>query len=94
MVKPTGNEKEEIQKEIQKAIDQKKSSPEYISRSTDLNNLGAIRSAISLYFADTKGKFPPSLNDLVPKFLKNVPEGNWNYNPQTGDVSHPDYPGK
>ena len=36
-------------------------------------HLNAIRSALEVYKADTNGKFPVRLCDLMPKYLKRIP---------------------
>jgi len=56
-------------------------------------NMGKMRSAISVFYGEYYGKYPKSLNDLVPSFLPEIPPGNWNYDPKTGSLSSPDAPG-
>ena len=36
-------------------------------------NLGAIRSALSIFYGDNEGQYPESLDELVPNYLKNIP---------------------
>ena len=40
---------------------------------TAINDLGAIRSALSAYFGDTHGSYPKQLSDLTPKYLTKLP---------------------
>jgi len=47
-----------------------------LSRSTDgatLGNLGAMRTALSIYYGDTEGASPASITALVPKYLNRIP---------------------
>jgi general secretion pathway protein G len=37
------------------------------------SNLGVLRSALSIYFADADGGLPVSLNSLVPRYIKAIP---------------------
>ena len=37
-------------------------------------NLGLLRSAIEMYYDDTEGKKPKDLEELVPKYIKEIPE--------------------
>lgn len=56
-------------------------------------NLGALRSAISIYYG-SEGFYPLRLCTLVPKYIQEIPPGDWKYNPKTGEVSsksHPDW---
>ena len=32
-----------------------------------------LRSAISIYYADTEGRYPPNLDCLVPKYIPRIP---------------------
>lgn len=36
-------------------------------------HLGALRSALSMYYGDTEGRYPVALDALVPKYLAAVP---------------------
>ena len=58
------------------------------------DNLGALRNTISIFYGDHEGVWPPSLEELVPKYLLSIPDGDWNYNPETGKIiskSHPSW---
>ncbi|UPT73971.1 MAG: hypothetical protein M0D55_19420 [Elusimicrobiota bacterium] len=37
-------------------------------------NLGAIRSALSIYYGDKEGKYPAAVRELIPKYLARIPE--------------------
>jgi len=54
-------------------------------------NLGALRSAITMYYALNE-RFPDSLEDLVPqKIVLEIPspiDGDWEYDPENGMVWH------
>ena len=39
----------------------------------DLANLGTIRSAVSIYYGDTEGNYPTTLEQLVPRYLRQLP---------------------
>lgn len=54
--------------------------------------LGKIRSAVIRYYSDAVGKYPPSLDALVPKYIDRIPDGNWEYDPATGKVTSSEYP--
>ena len=57
-------------------------------------NLGALRSTLTVYYGVHSGEWPPSLEELVPEYLSEIPKGDWNYNPETGRViskSHPSW---
>jgi hypothetical protein len=45
----------------------------YYSIQGNLGNLGALRSAISIYYGDTEGATPPNLTNLVPTYLRVIP---------------------
>ena len=47
--------------------------------------IAQIRNAIARYLADNS-VVPDSLKNLVPKYLDEVPTGNWDYNRNTGEV--------
>jgi hypothetical protein len=67
-----------------------------------LNNLGTLKTVISIYYGDNKGEWPPSLNALVPQYLKFIPAdgvtgsnkvvaiydgtGGWVYDKRTGNI--------
>ena len=36
--------------------------------------LASMRSAITIYYCDTEGNWPESLDDLVPKYIKEIPK--------------------
>ncbi|PIR16085.1 MAG: hypothetical protein COV48_10835, partial [Elusimicrobia bacterium CG11_big_fil_rev_8_21_14_0_20_64_6] len=36
-------------------------------------NLGAVRSALSIYYGDNEGVYPASFNQLIPKYVRGVP---------------------
>lgn len=36
-------------------------------------NLGAVRSALSIYYGDNAGVYPASFNQLIPKYVRGVP---------------------
>ncbi len=52
-------------------------------------NLGALRSALSIYYGDTDGRFPTDdLTSLTPKYLTEIPlKYTPPYHPQGRDVS-------
>ena len=52
-------------------------------------NLECIRTAIHFYYCMHEGKFPRSLDELVPEFLDFIPPGDWRYNPAIGKVTSP-----
>lgn len=59
-----------------------------------LGKLGAIRSAVTIYYADNE-KWPDRLEDLSPLYINGVPspiEGSWEYNRKDGSVWHSNYP--
>lgn len=43
------------------------------NRETLLGNLGAIRSSIAIFYGDSEGKYPISLDLLVPRYLPDIP---------------------
>jgi hypothetical protein len=65
-------------------------------------NLGILKSAASIYYGDTHGIWPSTLDVLVPKYLESIPKepingsqkvvgvydgtGGWVYNNQTGEI--------
>ena len=73
---------------------QRMKNPEYRRKREMLAGLGQIRAAISIYQADN-GKMPPSLGDLAPRYLSKIPEGDWEYSPNSRDydVTSKSYPG-
>ena len=36
-------------------------------------NLGALRSALSIYYSDMEGFYPTDINALVPKYIQQIP---------------------
>jgi hypothetical protein len=54
-----------------KAYDSVYSAP---SKEKNLGNLGALRSAVSIYYGDTEGVFPARLSALVPRYLSRIPD--------------------
>lgn len=55
-------------------------------------SLGVLRAAVVIYYGDTGGELPSSLEGLVPKYIDRIPEGDWGYNSEDGKVilkSHP-----
>lgn len=79
-----------------------------IQQASSVKNLGDLQAAIAIYYGDHKGDWPSSLDALVPKYLKSIPEdgatrnnkvvptydgsGGWVYDKQTGDIQ-PNRPG-
>ena len=53
-----------------------------------MNEAAQISGAINIYVSDHNGRYPGTLQDLVPVYLKNIPEGDWafsnNYITRTG----------
>lgn len=43
-------------------------------RSGTLGSLGALRSAVTIYYSDTEGVFPENLSVLKPKYLDEIPK--------------------
>ena len=72
-----------------------------------LGFMGSVKSAAAIYYGDTQGLWPPTLDILVPKYLKSIPKdpvtgsqkvvaiydgtGGWVYNKRYGDV-RPNFP--
>ncbi|MBI5573398.1 MAG: hypothetical protein HY919_02435 [Elusimicrobia bacterium] len=58
-----------------------------------MENLGALRSALTIYYGVHEGIYPKSLQDLVPKYLRKIPEpeNEWEYNPKDGEVYSKSY---
>ena len=57
-------------------------------------NLGALRSAIAIYYGANMGTWPPSLEELFPEYIDSISKGDWKYDPKTGKViskSHPSW---
>ncbi|PKN00136.1 MAG: hypothetical protein CVU78_02890 [Elusimicrobia bacterium HGW-Elusimicrobia-2] len=57
-------------------------------------NLAGLRTAISIYYNDKAGVSPSSLEELSPRYIAKIPEGDWDYNPATGELiskSHPEW---
>jgi len=51
------------------------------------SDLNSVRSAISIYYGDQEGVYPPTLDDLVPIFMTAVPgRASLTYDPKTGRV--------
>ncbi|MBI2788335.1 MAG: hypothetical protein HYX59_06585 [Elusimicrobia bacterium] len=44
------------------------------SEKANLGNLGAVRSALSIYYGDTEGAYPRDLTALMPKYMTELPE--------------------
>ena len=56
-----------------------------------VNGLRILRSRIGAYCFAHGGKYPDKLTDLVPRDLRKLPDpldGEWEYNSETGEVSH------
>ncbi len=51
-------------------------------------DLVAIRSAISVYYGDTEGSYPSALDELVPKYIKMLPEPNLIGHPSVRGVEY------
>jgi len=73
-------------------------APRLIARARDsrvMEELSSIRVAVTSYFGASGGKFPESLGELEPDYIKSLPvkwqgaraSGNFDYNPETGVVS-------
>ncbi|MDO9514343.1 MAG: hypothetical protein Q7J59_07050 [Elusimicrobiota bacterium] len=57
-------------------------------------NLAGLRTAISIYYQDTGAGWPTALEELSPRYIAKIPEGDWDYNPATGKLiskSHPEW---
>jgi len=57
-------------------------------------NLAGLRTAISIYYNEKAGVSPSSLEELSPRYIAKIPEGDWDYNPATGELiskSHPEW---
>lgn len=37
-------------------------------------NLGSLRSASAIYYGDAEGSYPPSLDDLIPRYISEIPK--------------------
>ena len=50
-------------------------------------NVKQVRSAISIYYGDLEGVYPPWLEYLVPMYLDDLPGGfHYTYDPLTGEL--------
>jgi hypothetical protein len=52
--------------------------------------LGSLRSSLSTYFGDNKGKYPADLQALVPKYASQIPVLKLTGRPETSDVEYYD----
>ncbi len=71
------------------------------------SNVGILKTAASIYYGDSKGVWPPTLDVLVPKYLDSIPKdptgnrqvvsdyydgtGGWVYAKETGNI-RPNFP--
>ncbi|NNG66801.1 competence type IV pilus major pilin ComGC [Caldanaerobacter subterraneus] len=59
----------------------------------DEANLKILQNAVERYYVEHEGKYPQSLNELVPNYIDKVPKTqdgkDFNYNPSTGEVTLP-----
>lgn len=55
-------------------------------QSRDDMNLQILQNAVDYYRYQT-GSYPASLDDLVPTYLRSMPEGSWNYDSDDGTVT-------
>ena len=51
---------------------------------SDKEKLQKLQGAIAIYYANNDGKYPKKLEDLVPKYINEIPGGDWEYNSKTG----------
>jgi len=56
-------------------------------------NLAGLRTAISIYYDDNGAGWPVALEELSPRYIAKIPEGDWNYNPATGKLISKSHPG-
>jgi len=56
-------------------------------------NLAGLRTAISIYYDDKGAIWPSALEELSPRYIAKIPEGDWDYNPATGELISKSHPG-
>ncbi len=56
-------------------------------------NLAGLRTAISIYYGDKGAGWPVALEELSPRYIMKIPEGDWDYNPATGEIMSKSHPG-
>ncbi|MEA2081980.1 MAG: hypothetical protein U9O97_04515 [Elusimicrobiota bacterium] len=56
-------------------------------------NLTGLRTAISIFYDDNREVWPAALEELSPRYIAKIPEGDWDYNPATGEIISKSHPG-